>query len=99
MSVPHRYIVSGLTGTTHTLVLKHQAVKSSIHAYDFLTSWQEAYDTAAYFAVPPFSNMLASMFTLQCGGNIAASAGPICDALHAGGLFLDIDAPDAMGAI
>src|ERR1044071_2725094 len=64
MSVPQRYIASGLSGSTHTLVLKHQAVKSSLHAYDFLTSWQQAYNAGAYFAVAPYSNMLASMFTL-----------------------------------
>src|SRR5258708_16404921 len=38
MSVPQTYIVSDLTWPTHTLKLKHKAVKSGIHAHDFLTS-------------------------------------------------------------
>src|SRR5947209_2921694 len=79
MSVPERYIVSGLTGTTHSLKLKHPAVKSGVHAYDFLTSWQQAYNAGAYFAVPPFTNMLASLFTLQCGENISHTGAPICN--------------------
>src|SRR5436309_5685017 len=99
MSVPQRYIVSGLTGTTHSLKMKHQSVKSGTHAYDFLTSWQQAYATGAYFAVPPFTNMLDSLFTLQCGDNISHTGQPICIALHAGGFFMDINCPDALGTI
>jgi hypothetical protein len=44
MSVPQRTAFINIAATTdniHTLTIKHQSTKSGIHAYDWLTSWNQ----------------------------------------------------------
>jgi len=73
MSVPQRVIfvdVASTSGNVHTLTLSHEATKGGIHAYDWLTGWNQG-------NVPPLS------YT-PCGDNIGPQATTaICQALHA----------------
>src|SRR5437588_6950243 len=59
MCVPQRLFLLGLspsTNNTHTLQLKVLATKGGVHAYDFLTSWEQAVLTAN-FIDPTFTLM------------------------------------------
>src|SRR5262249_29484949 len=55
MSVPQRVVFTGIpatTGDNHELTFHVQATKGSIHAYDFLTSYEQAIRAAADATVP-----------------------------------------------
>ena len=101
VSVPQRLIFTsvGTTGgNVHTLTLSHQASKASSHAYDFLTSWQQAYDSANIVA--PGQGILNDLFIDACGPNIGPSASTaICNALRTGGNSFVVSAPDTMGVV
>ena len=56
ISVPQRLVfdnISATTGDAHTLTFNHQANKGGIHAYDFLTSWEQAVAAANATDPPP----------------------------------------------
>lgn len=46
VSTPQRLFISGLSGTSHTIKIRHLAESGGKHAYDFLTSWSQAIATA-----------------------------------------------------
>jgi hypothetical protein len=60
MSTPQRLIftnIASTSGNVHTSTFRHQAKKgSAAHAYDFLTSWEQA--VAAAKAIVPGRNLL-----------------------------------------
>jgi hypothetical protein len=101
MSVPQRLIfvdIPATAGNTHTLTFSVDSTKAGVHAYDFLTSWQQAFDSAN--AVAPGQNLMQQLFVNQCGANIGPQASTaLCDALHNGGNIAFADAPDNMGAV
>ena len=52
MSVPQRAIFTNIpstAGDNHFLTLSHEATKAGIHAYDFLTAWNQGNDPALPF--------------------------------------------------
>jgi len=96
MSVPQRIIISGIsniTGNTHSLTLSHQVVKNGIHAYDFLTSWEQAQKAADVIA--PGQNLLQNLNT--CGDSIHETARASCDAIESAGYEAFAVIPDTMG--
>lgn len=72
ISVPQRVIfvdIASTTGDVHSLDFSHQATKGGIHAYDWLTAWNQG-------NVPPLT------YT-PCGDNIGPHATTaMCQALH-----------------
>jgi len=86
MSVPQRVIlvdIASTAGNVHNLNLSHQATKGGIHAYDWLTAWNQG-------NVPPLT------YT-PCGDNIGPHATTaICQALHlkTGSYEIFVDVPD-----
>jgi uncharacterized repeat protein (TIGR01451 family) len=85
MSVPQRTIFDGIPATTdgvHTLTFSHEATKGGIHAYDWLTAYNQG-------NVPPLS------FN-ACGpkiGNMPDFA-TICEGLHTSGYSMLVDVPN-----
>jgi hypothetical protein len=82
--------IPATTGDVHTLTFRHQATKAGIHAYDFLTSWEQArLDDEALLGVAYSMN--------ECGEEIGPphDLDTICQALHgASGYFIDVEVPD-----
>src|SRR5712692_3641236 len=81
MAVPQRIILFGLpssTGNVYHLNIRHQSTKSGIHAYDFVTSYDQAVATAAAKGITTTLN--------PCGEDIGppGSLGATCTALRAG---------------
>ncbi|MGE5521875.1 MAG: hypothetical protein ACM3VS_18270, partial [Candidatus Dadabacteria bacterium] len=58
MSTPQRLFISGISGGTHTLIIKHLAVKQGSHGYDFLDSWPQAVQAAT-------GNELGNLYAAQ----------------------------------
>ena len=79
--------VPATTGNNHSLTFEHDATKGGIHAYDFLTSYQQAIvNNQALLGVPVTLN--------PCGTNIAASMVTPCNTVRGGLNFIDVDVPD-----
>jgi hypothetical protein len=92
MSVPQRAIFDGIpatTGDVHALGISHQATKGGIHAYDFLTSWDQAI-AAAGDAGFPFNDLHGQ----ACGPEIGNQPdfATICSQLH-GAYSFDVPLP------
>ncbi len=103
MSVPQRAILEDIpatSGNTHALSLSHQANKSAtIHAYDYLTSWSQAY-AAANLLEPPPPGLLADLFVDECGPAIGPPATTaLCTALSASTNCVNANLPDNMGTL
>jgi hypothetical protein len=100
VSVPQRLIFTGIGttgGNNHVLALSHQASKASSHAYDFLTSWQQAYDSANIIA--PGQGILNDLFIDACEPDFGAASAAICNALRTGGNTFAVTVPDTMGVV
>jgi uncharacterized repeat protein (TIGR01451 family) len=84
MSVPQRTILVDIPPTTsnaHTFTFSHEATKSGIHAYDWLTAYNQG-------NVPPLA------FD-ACGEEIGPKATPaMCQSLHTSGYSILVDVPD-----
>ena len=90
MSVPQRLILTDIqatTGDSHTLTFSHMATKQGIHAYDWLTAWDQSND-------PP----LIDPDSLAWGPQIASDLVTICENLHTAdgisGYFILVEVPD-----
>jgi hypothetical protein len=93
--VPQRVIFTGLSSGSHTFTMKVLAQKGSAHAYDFLISWWQAYQTGA--DIGGSVNELASLFSNQWASAISSDAATATS----NGAFLLRDSatiPDLMGA-
>ena len=77
----------------HVLRVKMQTRKSTQHAYDFMTSWDNAFKAAAQIA-PGFNLMPSSRADVaklhECGPGISSDAEDGCDLVTGGGVFRDI---------
>ena len=81
--------IAPTTGNIHSLGFSHQATKGGIHAYDFLTGWDQAIaDNEAALGVNYFIN--------ECGDEIGPpnNLDDICNDLHNGPFFFDVALPD-----
>jgi hypothetical protein len=91
--------IPATSGNAHTLTLSHQSIKDGTggaHAYDFLTSWDQA--VAAAEAIAPGQGLLVD--TNECGPE--PSSDPqgyltTCATLHLGGFTATPSVPDTMG--
>ncbi len=89
MSVPQRTLFSAIgatSGNVHMLNFSHQATKGGIHAYDWLTSYDQAVAAAADNGITLDLN--------PCGEAIPANFVPICTSLRAGPHFIDVPVPN-----
>jgi len=99
MAVPQRIILDGLVaGQPRTIIIRHQTLKSakSAHAYDFLTSWENAEEVARRFS--PALPLLADLFpTRRADASQSLSdAAANCNPSNGAQLFkIDIPAPSA----
>jgi hypothetical protein len=97
MSVPQRLIFTELPAGQVTLKIKFLAKKGDNHAYDFLTSWQQAYDAGAFYGGA--DNELQNLFIQQCQPNTSVSAEgqAVCASLSGSAFALNPEIPDVMG--
>jgi len=96
MGVPQRIILTELEGTTHTLKLRHEAVKrqaNDVHAYDFMMSWNQAVATAGNIANGT-RNELEDLFASECGQGISWPAANACNGFTTSAIA---SLPDGMG--
>ncbi|MBK5283822.1 MAG: hypothetical protein JJE25_00330, partial [Bacteroidia bacterium] len=80
MSVPQRVIFFNLHGTLHEMSFQHKCTKNGIHAYDFLTSWEQAW-RAANVIGNGSTNELQYLFSQMCqnvGSTTTAPAQHVC---------------------
>jgi hypothetical protein len=98
MSTLQRVIFNNLPSCngTHILRLKMESRKADQHAYDFITSWDNAFAAAAAIA-PGFGLMPSSRSDPklhECGPDISACAGIACNLVTnngtSGGTFRDL---------
>jgi uncharacterized repeat protein (TIGR01451 family) len=85
MSVPQRTILANIiptTGGEHTFAFGHQATKGGIHAYDWLTAYNQG-------NIPPLAFNACGP---QIGNNPDFAA--VCGNLHSSGYSILVDAPD-----
>jgi len=103
VSTLQRVYFDSLSGNSHSLVFDHEAARGSTHAYDFLTSWSQA--VAATNAIAPGTLVDpttdgpdANTTVEECEPGSASPANftAVCDALHNGGNFIDVQIPDNM---
>jgi len=103
MSVPQRIIFVGTdstVGNKHVLTLSHQATKGgdSVHAYDFITSWDQSIAAANFMA--PGQNLLSRLNSEACDPNIGPGTdSAMCDALRNGPNSCTGWVDDAMGSV
>ena len=92
MSVPQRVIFTGIPsdGGNHTLVFSHEATKNGPHAYDWLTSYDQAIK-AAQDAKIPFKDLNAQACDESIGPKASKSE---CQSLRNGSYKLSVDVPD-----
>ncbi|MEO7140512.1 MAG: hypothetical protein ABIY51_09615, partial [Ferruginibacter sp.] len=99
-SVPQRIIflnVGATPGNNHSATISHQSIKASnnSHAYDFLTSWNDAYTTAGIYTTGV--NLLNTLYSNQCAANPGSDPTGFltaCTAVHGGsGFHRDIAIP------
>jgi hypothetical protein len=98
IGVPQRLIITGIqatTGNVHTLTFRHQAVKSGVHAYDFLMSWDQAIATAAAIGNGT-TNELLNLQAQRCFGAISTAAASVCANLGTMS-HVTVNVPDVMG--
>lgn len=102
MSVMQRAVLYGIAATagdnTHSLAFSHEAEKSgNAHAYDFLTSWDQA--VAAANAISPGGGLLTSINA--DGQEIEQSLDKthLVPQLLASLNYVDVDCPDGMGTL
>src|SRR5258706_3294542 len=91
MSVPQRLIltdISGASGTTHTLHFHVDATKGGLHAYDWLTSWDQARVAAIQGGIP-YNDLFGQTCNAEFDGVLAA-----CQSLAASANHVDVDVPD-----
>jgi len=111
MSNPQRVVFDEIAptataGNVHTLSFSHQATKGGVHAYDFLTSWQQAV-LAADFIAPTSPGLLTGNNGSPdrpfydgaddaCGEDLGppSSLEATCNSLHKGANCVDVPAPD-----
>lgn len=97
MSNPQRVVfddIPATAGNIHTLSFSHQATKGGIHAYDFLTSWDQAIAAAAAASCPlPAGGLLFHLDVDNCGMEIGppASMEATCTTLK--GNCVDVPVP------
>ena len=94
MSVPQRTVFTGIdaeTGDIHTLTFDHQNTKAGIHAYDWLTSYDQAIQAAINEGFP-YLDLNAD----ACGPNIGppGTLGATCLALRASSYTAIVNVPD-----
>jgi len=92
MSVPQRLIFNGISSTpgdTHALTMSVDATKGGIHAYDFLTSWDNAIPAAD--SIAPGQNLLIDLFSDRCDPEFWSSTQAICNYIHSLGLYDEAD--------
>ncbi len=87
----------GTAGNQHVLNFEHLAAKSGSHAYDFLTSWDQA--VAATNVIAPGAYPSPIPLSEQCEPGPGAPGTPAefqarCEALHTSGFFIDVAIPD-----
>ncbi|MFA6233046.1 MAG: hypothetical protein WC824_02500, partial [Bacteroidota bacterium] len=98
MSVPQRIMLSSIpakSGNQHTLTFRHLATKGGVHAYDYLTSYNQALSSSNAIAGPT-----ALVDLNECGTEMGPPKNlqAICAAIHAGPFSYTADLPDAMGS-
>ncbi len=82
MSVPQRLLLTNIhstSGNVHTLTFSHQATKGGVHAYDFLTAYNQGNSPA---------------LTLNACNDFGGSDGTTCNSLRSGSNTKMVDAPD-----
>jgi hypothetical protein len=82
--------IPATTDNVHTLSFFHEATKGGIHAYDFLTSYDQA---VAHAAAPPIN---ITVELNHCGVEIGppGDMGTTCESLRTGPYCVDVDVPD-----
>ncbi len=99
MSVPQRIMLMNIKstpGNQHTLTFEHAAAKNGVHAYDFLTSYDQAVDAADAIAGP---GVLVNLNA--CGGQMGppATMQATCATLRTNGFSALVPVPDGMGTL
>src|SRR5688572_22180448 len=98
MSTLQRIVVTGMTPSSseQCLVIKLQADKAGFHAYDFITSWQQALDATdvidGNLGVYPDQTSDSEMNTCQglAVGGQPPSITDVCNSLHETGHHLEV---------
>ncbi|UCB58001.1 MAG: hypothetical protein JSV67_05170, partial [Thermoplasmatales archaeon] len=76
MSVPQRIAfvdIDPTSGNVHTLTLSHQATKGGIHAYDWLTAWNQG--NAPPLTYTPWGDNIGPQVTTEICGNLHNQTG------------------------
>ena len=97
MSVPQRIVLSNIpatSGNTHALTFSHKATKGGKHAYDFLTSYDQAVSASNAIVGPTILYELN-----ECGQSIGPpkSMAQTCVDIRAGANSYSVSMPDVMG--
>src|ERR1043166_4327906 len=106
MSVPQRILMQGIqpvSGATnpnsHVLLLKVLATKAGVHAYDFLTSWEQAISAPPIVVSPTLGYLMTNLMPAQCLSGSGQSITDVCDALHSGGNLLRPEVTGDLGTV
>jgi hypothetical protein len=98
MSVPQRIMfmnIRATSGNQHALTFDHLAGKSGKHAYDYLTSHEQALDAASAIAPTALVDLNA------CGAHIGPPVAMqnTCTSLRTNGFSYVVEIPDVMGSV
>jgi hypothetical protein len=92
MSVPQRIILTGMSNdvSNHTLVFSHEATKNGPHAYDWLTSYDQAIKAASDAKIP-YKDLNGQACDDSIGPKASTSE---CQSLRNGSNKISVDVPD-----
>ncbi|MFV8328085.1 T9SS type A sorting domain-containing protein, partial [Flavobacterium sp. ZS1P14] len=96
MGVPQRLLIQGLKGNTHSIRIRHEAVKkqdAARHGYDFLMSWEQAVATAGNIGNGT-RNELQNLLAQECDGHWSGAGQAACKAMTTSAKAI---IPDVMG--
>ena len=85
MSLPQRLLLTSITptaGNHHSLVFDSAWTKAGKHAFDWITSYDQAAAAATFYGIP-FTSL-----------NECTGLGATCTAIRSGSNYIDIDVPD-----
>ena len=99
MSVPQRLMFTNVPATNmnmHTLRFTHQASKNGKHAYDFLTSYNQALAASSAIGGP---TILVDLNECGPATGPPSSTSATCASIRSGPYSYTVNIPDAMGTV
>ena len=99
MSTLQRLYIENITGSNHILELEHNAVSQGVHAYDFLTSWDQALAATGSIAPGAYPSPISDALACKPGSSAPSTFEDNCLAARGGIHIEDVSIMGSMGTL